>query len=140
MASGYPDYEGGKSRVYSVADWSVIQGIEVNLTASGANQVWGVTIGISSLIPAGTTRYLTGVSWVIAPAAAADYDHHAHFEGYIKENLAGTYLAAIGGNGGGYLSLTRPLVFAAGEICRLEIVSRCNVRCNMRVTGWGYDV
>lgn len=138
MASGYPDYEGTKSKLFTVSDWAAVRATDKNFTGTAVNKTRGTGVISAYAVPTGSTLYITGASFDIYSNAAADYDHFLH--GQIGLKSGATYLCRLGGIGGKAISFDKPLVIAGGTNFNIEITTQANVACNLGYSVWGYEL
>lgn len=115
MASGYPDFEGQKSKLFTVADWAAVEATDKNINGGGlVAKSFGQDQDVSYTVPAGTTLYITQIYCSNRPAAAADGDKNQI--GDLSLLIAGLYyIEGIGFNGGTFAVLTKPAVATAGQ-------------------------
>ena len=140
MSSGYPDYEGGKQRVYSTADWAALVGKEKGFAASGLGLAYGDSTSVGYVVPPGKTLYLTHLSFTMHAAAEADAELNQICEGRIRNAATGAAYWAQGGNGGGGITFPTPIPLVAGTSIDVMSVNWTNHVCNGRVSCSGYEV
>ena len=140
MAHGYPDFEGDKSKVFTISDWSAIEGIDKSFDESAVNQGWLDSDLIQYAVPAGKTLYIVGAAFAIQPSAAVDFDSFLYVRGLIQAVEIGGGAFQISGLGGCFLPLTRPLVIAGGVTFEAYVVNCSNIDCDIFVSAWGYEI
>jgi hypothetical protein len=140
MARGYPDFEGGKQRVYLVPEWAAKEAKDKSFSALLLNAASGLFTFVTYVVPAGKTLYITQLSAFIVGAAAADQDkpHSAIVE--AAESGAPTYYWRQGCDTGLGVSLSKPIVFKAGETAWFGITNWANHICHISVLAAGYEV
>jgi hypothetical protein len=137
MTTGYPDYEGNKSSVYSVEEWSVIEGVEKNFVLTAADKGFEETATSAYAVPAGKTLYISGMSLVVRASAAADADNNQM--GAATLDTDGGNLALIGGNGGVPIVFKRPVVAPGDQDFNYTVTCYANHDCDMVLTLWGWE-
>lgn len=142
MASGYPDYEGQKSGVYSIADWAVIKGVEKIFGIYSASKGWKEEGEVNYTVPAGKTLYINWVGCWIRAHTDTDYDHFFYFGCSLSEIVDATYIekALFGGIGGGSIVLSTPAVIDAGNQLALVITNHSNLDTDMYAEAIGYEI
>lgn len=140
MASGYPDYEGGKRRVYSTADWAADVGVDKSFTATDTSMAFEETVEASHLVPAGKTFYVVHCSFNIRANAAANANSQSLGLVYLSIDGVAGFPFLDGGNGGGSSILSPPVVVEAGQTVRLLGLCAANQDSRMNVTMSGYEV
>jgi len=126
--------------VYLQTEWETKEGHDKNFRSSGTSKNWGGNTYFEYEVPAGKTLYITGVSYAIFPDAAADYDHHLHFWLEMYQLLPLNRYVDIGGEGGGAIMLTKPIVIPHGKAVQGKITNKSNVSCTVVVCAWGYEI
>ena len=140
MSSGYPDYEGGKQRVYSVADWAALFGVDKTFRATGVGQVYAGTATGNYVVPAGKTLYIVQASVEIHADAAANAELNQMTSFWAGDATAGSYPLFAGGNGGVVVPLVEPLIIPAGHIFLYHADVWANHACTLNLTISGYEV
>lgn len=119
MARGYPDYEGEKSKLFTVADWAAIEATDKNVSGLSAAKAWGQTHDINYTVPAGTTTYVCVVSIAAFAQLIADADLHQTVRGALY--LDAIVVLELGGDGGQVISLAKPIAGTVGVVIKLRI-------------------
>jgi len=140
MASGYPDFEGGKRRVYNTADWATDVGLAKAFNAFANNQAWNGVASLIYVVPPGKTLYIMGAATKSMASAAADAELNQMCELIIEDLPSGDDLWWQGGNGGVGQSFTQPIKYDAGHSFILIARNKANHNCNIQVTALGYEV
>lgn len=140
MASGYPDYEGQKSKLYSGADWAAIQATDKNFYNGDVNEVFNGAVAVVYAVPSGKTLYITGISTAGFASAAADYDHFLYSEAFIYNATTATVLATKTGVGGAFMQFSKPIVIDGGDTVWLRVRNKANITCDIYLTAWGYEL
>jgi len=134
VASGYPDYEGNKSKTYTVADWAAKEGTSLNKGGVHINDmVFGEYISEAYTVPTGKVFYITQFYFSSRAVNAADGDKSQMCFGQLQ--VAGFIKLFKGGNGGGSISPITPIPVVAG----VEVIGNCVCYANHAVKlGVGY--
>lgn len=140
MASGYPDYEGDKSKLFTVADWSAVEGIDKNFYGVAATAAFGNFELTQYTIPAGKTLYVTMMSFANHASVAANADLNQMCKGRLVEGIGGTTKIDEGGNGGGAIALNKPIVFTAGQRLDAYCYNESNHACWSHISVGGYEI
>ena len=140
MASGYPDYEGGKQRVYLTPEWAAKEGIDKTFTASGGPLNFGVVALLNYNVPVGKTLVLTDLSFTVVASVAANGELNQIGTAYVKNATTGVVYISQGGNGGGVYALRKPVVILGGEQLEIGVASWTNHPCHVRTDASGYEV
>lgn len=134
----YPDYEGGKSRLLTVADWAAIEAYDVNLYGFGAGIAISVGISVAYAVPAGRILYITNFAFSSIAVANADKDNNQICIGRLEDVTVPTVFWYQGGNGGGGLTFPKPIVIPALHTLRAYVYNYANHICNIDVVAGGY--
>ena len=138
MARGYPDFEGGKVNLQTIAEWAAKEGVDKNFYAVGANKARGFGASVTYRVPAGKALYITHFSFSNYAFVAADSDNNSIGYAYITDLALPDY--QVGGNGGGSMVLPKPFVIAAGADFIGVVRNQANHNCNTEITVGGYEV
>lgn len=138
MASGYPDFEGPKVKVYLTPEWAAKEGTDKNLNGSASAVSFGAGKWIYYAVPAGKTLYVTSVQAGAYADAAADGDSNQIC--LLSVARGGASIAWGVGNGGVVLPLSKPIVLDAGEVFWLGCHSYANHDVDVVVSAQGYEV
>jgi len=111
--SDYPDFEGNKSKLFTVADWSAVEATDKNLEGSNTFLAAGRSIVIDYVIPSGSTFYICQWGFEI------EKDTFVIGELTSYDGATSTYLGVNGGKPGNALSLSKPVAITGGDHCRL---------------------
>lgn len=139
MASGYPDFEGQKSKLFTVADWAAVLATDKELNFYVNDVIYGNYGYLDYTVPAGKTLYVTEISFLMYASDEADADNNQIGVVSLKNQTDTTYHGLVGGNGGGYLHLSKPAVFTAGKVVRLLVWNNANHTCNVEGYAGGYE-
>ena len=140
MARGYPDHEGDKSGLYEKPEWAAFEGKDKNFYDVANNKASGLSVSESYVVPAGKTLYITSFSFICIAAAVADRDLNQMCYGWIHDGDLASTIWSQGGNGGGFATFSKPLVFAAGNTVSFACTNYANHNCNLAVSANGYEV
>jgi hypothetical protein len=140
MASGYPDYEGGKQRLYLVPEWAAKESKDKTFAALEANAIRGVYASVTYVVPEGKTLYITQVSAVAVAVLAAESDkpHTAWIE--ISDADTGDDYWEQGCDTGFGIVLPKPIVLPAGTNVVFLIINYANHTCSIYILAAGYEV
>ena len=134
------DWQSQFAGVFLQPDWTALQGTDKNFHAGDTGQVYDGAQYASYPVPEGKTLYITGASFSIMSEASGDYDHFLYFKGYLMDFTAGTVFATVGGIGGGFVSLSKPLAIPSEHDFRLYIINKADITCTLEATAWGYEL
>jgi hypothetical protein len=139
MASGYPDYEGGKQRVYLAPEWAAKEAVDKSFYATRAGATFGQAPVLASwTVTTGKTLYICGLAFSIYASAVANADLPQIGQAYIMDGTSGDIYATIGGNGGGSAIFSKPVVIPGDHSFAFPVVCQANHACDINVTVWGY--
>jgi len=140
MAHGYPDFEGDKSRVYSVAEWAVIEGTDLSFSGSANNVAPGAPLTVNYNVTAGKTLYITQFTFSCYANLVADMDNNQFCAFAMYNFTTAEYLLYMGRNGGGGMPLNKPISVAAGNLVQFVLGVAVNHNCDLRLSVGGYEV
>lgn len=140
MARGYPDFEGAKSKLFTVADWAALEATDKNLSSLGGNKGYGGSLNLDYTVPSDKTLYIVGASFMIYAETSTDYDHFLLAVINLVDNTAGVTFARYGGLGGGVISLNKPFVVSADSLFRGQVINFSNITCTLSISAWGYEI
>lgn len=140
MASGYPDFEGDKSKLFTVADWAAVEATDKNILLAATEVTTGTYTFATYTVPAGLTLYITHASMVIYAKDAGDRDYNQMCELDVRDYSALTTPAIAGGNGGAIIPLNKPISIPAGSIFRIVAWNRSDHTCYVAASAHGYEV
>lgn len=140
MARGYPDFTGPKVGVYLQPAWAAKEGTDKNFQGSSVNEAWTNGPNILYTVPAGKTLYLITLSFLICANAEADADKNQIGIAYVYNVTTATPLVDIGGNGGGFCSLNKPIVITGGQEVQIAAINKANHAVDIQVSAQGYEV
>ncbi|NVM22282.1 MAG: hypothetical protein HWN68_10945 [Desulfobacterales bacterium] len=138
MVSGYPDWEGEKSKLYTGADWAAVEAYDVNLTIAGGPVGYGLAATLVYVVPAGQTLYISQVSFACYASVAANADNNQMAVVQILDATTGALLYREGGNGGAGQVFSKPLVIPGGNTLNLIIACLANHNCMLVAHAGGY--
>ncbi len=140
MARGYPDYEGDKSKLFTVADWAAIEATDKNFEALLAGAVYADQAIVLYTVPPGRTLYITQFGFSSYASVAADGDNNQICRGLIYNLTLFANLWVTSGNGGDGLMFPKPLVVEAGHQVGFYSGNFSNHTCVLQVAAGGYEV
>lgn len=138
--SDYPDYEGGKSKLFTAADWAALEATDVNFAVTGNNIAFNTTVQTVYVVPAGRTLYISHVAFQIYADLIASGDLNQMGRVALSDTTAGVVPVSAGGNGGGSMALVKPMVIPAGHTFSLSVTSHANHNVDVDGTCSGYQV
>lgn len=136
----YPDFEGAKSKLFTVADWAAVEATDKNFVSGSVASGYSFGNGpsLTYVVPTGKTLFIIGIASVTAAKTDTDYDHFLYTHVVLWSNS--TILAKTGGIGGGALSLLKPIAFDAGETMKISGINWSNITCLVDALAWGYEI
>jgi len=140
MASGYPDFEGGKVKLYTVAEWAAKEGTDKNWLISDGVTAYGEFVSTTYDVPAGKTLYITHAAFAIYAIAAGDADNNSIAYAQIQDATVPTVEWSQGGNGGGYANFTKPIVIPSEHRFYCSIFNFSNHNCAIGLMVAGYII
>jgi len=126
--------------VYLQPEWAAKEGNDKNFYLTAVNMGWHEGVYASYVVPSGKTLYLCGLSFRIAAADAANYDHHLYGYASLIDWTADINLATIGGLGGGGIPCPKPVTIPEGHEFKLELYCEAGVDCHLLASSWGYEI
>lgn len=140
MAHGYPDFEGEKSGLYLIPEWTTVENTDKNFHTYGQNKTAGEGINISYTIPAGKTLYITWASGGIISQNQADYDHFMRMWGYIDDDTLSVRYVDLVGESGIHLPFPKPIVIPSGHDLFAALYNWSDINAILLLTVVGYEV
>lgn len=140
MARGYPDFEGEKSGVFLKPEWAAFEGEDKNFDGRDTNKPRNTGVAVVYLVPVGKTLYLDHLTFGIWANLAADADNNQMGHAYIYNASTVIYHVELGGNGGGAITLLKPIVILTGQTVQIVLQNRANHNCEVYVHAGGYEV
>lgn len=134
----YPDYEGGKAGIYLIPEWAAFEATDKNFTASAINVARLGAAFVNYVVPAGKTLYITTASFSNRANLAADADKNQMCDLIIQDGAVSVFYQ--GANGGGNVSLSKPLVFDAGSSVSFYIYNQANHNTVVALVAGGYEI
>lgn len=137
MASGYPDFEGGKQKVFGVETWSALVGSEVHINGSKNLAAFGDSgYTVQYAVPAGKTFYVTQFYVVAYAQVAANAELPLPFRIDIESD--GAPKARAGGNYGDLFLLPVPVAVDGGDEAKVLVVNLSNHAVTVIAGAIGY--
>jgi len=138
MSSGYPDYEGGKQKVYLTPEWAALIGVDKTFTATFTYAIFEDEAVLTYLVPAGKEFYVTQIGYSSRAMAAADADKDQVCQVEVEVD---TDTKAYGGaHGGGFIVPATPIKVIAGETLKGTIRCFANHDSFVGLAVVGYEV
>ncbi len=135
---GYPDFEGQKTRLWTIADWAAVEAYDQNFTAIAVNLGFAFGVLVAYVVPAGQTLYITQIGFVSHASAAADGDNNQIAFASVLNLTTGIQLFRQGGNGGGAIALNKPLVIPGGDTVNIYATTYANHNVDLIIHAGGY--
>lgn len=139
MTSGYPDFEGDKSAVFSKADWAALMGIDKDFSGIGTDKAFNASTLVTYTVPAGKKLYIVQASIGIFASAVANADNNQFGYLYLYNATTAANLAFVGVNGGGSLMFPKPIALTALQVFRLYGVSKANHDVDIYISASGWE-
>ncbi len=136
MARGYPDFEGGKVALYTVADWAAKEGTVIVRSTFDADVDFLGFVTIPYLVEEGHTFYLTFVSGICVPNDENEGDSNQICG--IEVAIAALMYPSLGGNGGASACYTPPIRVTEGQILAVNNRSYADHNVTLWVGLLGY--
>ena len=135
-----PDWSPTAVDVVLRPEWAALEGTDWERGAGGDDKAFEDQVGVTYNVPAGRTLYITHVTFACVANLAVSGDLNQMCYCFLNDNTAATNHLRIGGNGGGSVILSKPVVIPAGHQVGAYIVSYANHAVNMGVSAFGYEV
>jgi len=133
----YPDYEGGKSKLFTAADWAAVEATDLNF---GGVSIVAVAYGAGFVVnytpPAGRIFYITQFACSNRADLAADGDNNQICFGQLQ--VGGALVLLSGGNGGFVYPITKPIVVGPLILVAAGVVNYANHNTHVGVSFGGY--
>lgn len=140
MAHGCPDYAGDKSGIYLRPEWAAQEGTDIDKSESAANKAFGEYVEIVYPVPAAKTLYITQYSFGSTANLKASGDLPQHCSFQIEDVTATLFPVRQCADGGGGLSLSKPIRIPGGHTVDVLLINYANHACDLRVAFSGYEV
>jgi len=138
VASGYPDYEGGKQRVYLVQQWAVEGALDKSFSGTGANLTWGMGISVLYNVPAAKKLVIVSMALSVKATAQANADLPHHVSAILS--IGGTEKTRIGTDAGGHWNFDEPYEGAAGQLVEFDGNVEANHAVDITLSVQAYEV
>ena len=125
--------------VYLNAEWQTKEGNDKNFNYYGADVATAGKANGSYQVPSGKTLYITAIEAHIYASTAADRDLAQHFLAEVYDDDS-NFKVQFGGDGGGTIDLSRPLVVDAGNTVNFYIRNYSNHNCDIGISAQGYEI
>ena len=125
--------------VYLNPEWQTKEGNDKNFGYYGTDVATNGKANGSYEVTTGKTLYITSIQAYMYAYAAADRDKAQHFVTEVYDDDS-TFKVMFGGDGGGVLDLSRPLVVDAGNRINFYIRNYANHSCNIGISAQGYEI
>jgi hypothetical protein len=135
-----PDGMGLTADLMTRADFATLEARDKEMNFIDTGLTFGVASFLDYTVPAGKTFYVTNFGFAIYASAAADGDNNQFGSCDLKNQTDTTYHGTFGGNGGGAITLPKPIKFTAGKVVRFQIWSYANHDVDVEGYVGGYEV
>lgn len=140
MASGYPDGEGRKSKVWLKPEWSAVDATDKNFYKFTNNIAVAGSNDDDYAVPAGVTLYIVFLAVHGFATNAADKDLMQICDVRLLIAVPLELLAVVGGNGGAQTLFSKPVPIEGGLTARFSVDNRSNHAMSIGYTALGYEV
>ncbi len=140
MAKGYPDFEGGKVKLFTVADWAALEATDKTFEKGFRAQDPGDIGTLSYAVPSGVTLYITYFAIAMFASLTADGDNNQICKGSIRNSTDVVDFAIIGGNGGAIILFNKPVVVEGGDTIAFDVTNYSNHIGETFVSAGGYEI
>jgi hypothetical protein len=140
VADDYPDFEGGKSKLFTVADWAALEATDKTFTLAADGYGFGDSAYVLYTPDAGKTFYVTDFSILVVASEAADGDKPQMCAGQIYDATDDKVLWRQGGNGGIGQSFNIPIAVDGGHEVRFYALVYANHSCQIGISAKGYEI
>jgi len=140
MARGYPDFQGDKKGLSEEPEWAAFEGVDRNFSFITVNLDFEDDDTSDYVVPAGSTLYITSLTFAVYATLEGHADNNQHAEVCLQNHTTFATYVSLGGNGGGSINLSKPVVFPGGDTFRIYIESKANHVIRVWATAHGYEV
>lgn len=126
--------------VYLEPEWAAKEGLDKNWHRVISAQAYGIGEGITYVIPAGKTLYISGFACRATADDIANANEHQTFSVEINNYTDTVNLISFGGDGGGGLSLNKPFAVEGGKTVKFQAWNWAAHTSSFRLTVWGYEI
>ncbi len=124
--------------IYLQPEWAALQGTDKTFTSASVNVAFLDATYVSYTVPAGKTLYITGLSFANRAYSQADADNNQLCECIIQDGATSVFYQ--GASGGGSISLSKPIVIAAGHTVTMYLYNAANHNTTCSLVVLGYEV
>jgi hypothetical protein len=125
--------------IKSQAEWSPQAGQQKYVTLWSPAMAFNGSANADYSVPSGKTLYITHLSFAVNSEVAANADLNQNGRAFLFNYSTSTYLAYIGGMGGG-ISFPTPIKVPSDEVIRLEVRSGANHNVTVGACWSGYEI
>lgn len=136
----YPDYQGEKAGLYLQPEWAALTATDINITRVIAALADAASTFATYNVPAGRTLYITHFGWFLYGVALADRPIPQMGYGRVINNTTAVLLALVGGNGGTFSPLLKPIVVPGNNNARAYVHNESGHICSAGVFFGGYQI
>ena len=139
MVSGYPDFEGGKQKIYLVPEWASKEAVDKSLYGVGGGVRLAYVV-VNYTVSTGKTLYIVHFAFGAVAGLEGDAELNQICRGLIVDATDSTTYLNYAKNGGDSTPLSKPIVFPSAHICRIGCYNHSNHNCDLMVCAFGYEV
>jgi len=134
------DFKAQSVGVYAQPEWAAKEKVDKNFSAIAYNQARAAGSVIKYTVPEGKTLYITELSFSSYATDAGDSDLNQFSNASIYNVTDDTTPWYQGGNGGGGMSFTKPIVIEAEHEVWFTCSNRANHNCELSLSVGGYEI
>ena len=138
--SDKPDGYGLNVDLMPRPNWAAVEGKEKALIGVKGNAAWLDNAHVIYSVPPGKKLYIVTASWAVTASAAADADLLQHAQVDIRAPDIGTVQLYAGGEGGGAIDFSTPIVVDAGDLVASFLSSYANHNVDLALSLRGYEI
>lgn len=121
-------------------EWAPQQSQQKYYTNGATNQAFGGSVTGSYTVPSDKNLYITHIAFANFAHSAADGDKLQIAECYLLNFTTVTYMAFLGGNGGGGVTFPTPIKIAGGQRVDIVAYNYANHNTDIFVSWGGYEI
>lgn len=140
MASGYPDFEGQKQKIYLTPEWATLAAKDKLFNGQALAESYKGALTVTYAVPSGKTLYLTFFGFNCMANAVANGDLNQMALARVAVITVQNVLFRFGGNGGNAAIFNTPIEIEGGDALYLQVISYANHDVDLELTAGGYEV